>query len=132
MATRARRSVTRARGLAEESAAKLPTVKRRMFNATDAKNRFGVIMKIVDNAEPVFIEKHGAARAVVLDIDSYTALLQKAQSPDERKLVALRAEFEQLYAAMQSAKSRAGADALLSATAEELNKVARARLKPRG
>jgi prevent-host-death family protein len=103
-----------------------------MFKATEAKNRFGAIMKLVEEAKPVFIEKHGAAHAVVLDIDSYTALVESARRPEEAKLEALRSEFEELYASMQTAKSRRAVDALLSATPEELNRVARARLKSRG
>ena len=103
-----------------------------MFKATEAKNRFGAIMKLVDEAKPVFIEKHGTAHAVVLDIDSYTALVESARRPEEAKLEALRSEFEELYAAMQTPTSRRGVDALLSATPEELNRGGRARPKSRG
>jgi prevent-host-death family protein len=103
-----------------------------MFKATEAKNRFGAIMKLVDDAKPVFIEKHGTAHAVVLDIDSYTALVESARRPEEAKLEALRSEFEALYASMQTGKSWRGVDALLSAPAGELNKGGRARSRSRG
>ena len=104
---------------------------QRMFNATEAKNRFGAIMKLVDQSEPVFIEKHGTAHAVVLDIDSYVSLVEKARAPHELKLAALRDEFDELYAAMQTPTSQKGIDALLSAEPAELNAVA-ARSKSRG
>ena len=105
---------------------------QRTFKATEAKNRFGAIMRIVDKSEPVFIERHGIARAVVLDIDSYAALVEKARGPDELKLAVLRSQFDELYAAMQTTKSRAGVDKLLSASAADLNAAAAARSKSRG
>lgn len=103
----------------------------RTVNATEAKNRFGVILKTVATSEPVFIEKHDTVHAVVLDFDSYCALVNKAREPHEIELDTLRDEFEAMYARMQTAKSRKGVDALVRATPAQLNQVSAARLKSR-
>ena len=102
-----------------------------VVQATDAKNRFGAILKSIRNSEPVYIEKHGKAEAVVLDIASYRALVHKARAPHEIQLDTLRDEFDALYASMQSAKSRIAGDKLLRASAAELNRVAAQRTKVR-
>lgn len=104
----------------------------RAFNATEAKNRFGAILKMAAGSQPVFIEKHGVVFAVVLDIDSYKELVRKARSSEERHLDELRAEFDAMYAQMQTLRSRKAVDALFAASAEELNRVAAKRLKARG
>jgi prevent-host-death family protein len=70
-------------------------------NATQAKNKFGAILKHVRTAAPVFIEKHGAEQAVVLDIASYLALVHKAREPEQKQLDVLRQEFDALYGRMQ-------------------------------
>lgn len=101
-------------------------------NATQAKNQFGAILRRVRTAAPVFIEKHGAAQAVVLDIGSYRALVHEARAPQQVQLDVLREEFDALYARMQRSKSRKAADRLSSASAQELNRVAARRAKPRG
>lgn len=100
--------------------------------ATQAKNRFGAILKSIRNAEPVFIERHGTAQAVVLDIESYHALVRRAREPHEVRLEALREEFEALYSRMQTARSRKAVDLLSSASADELNQVAAIRARTRG
>lgn len=101
-------------------------------NATQAKNQFGAILKQVRNAQPVFIEKHGAAQAVVLDIGSYRALMHQAREPHQVQLDALRQEFDALYARMQTPKSRKAVELLSTASADELNRVAAQRAKARG
>lgn len=100
--------------------------------ATQAKNRFGAILKSIRNAEPVFIERHGTAQAVVLDVESYHALVHRAREPHELQLEALREEFDALYARMQSARARRAVDLLSSASADELNQVAAIRARTRG
>ncbi|MEP7243913.1 MAG: type II toxin-antitoxin system prevent-host-death family antitoxin [Gammaproteobacteria bacterium] len=102
------------------------------MNATQAKNQFGAILRRVRTAAPVFIEKHGAAQAVVLDIGSYRALVHKAREPQQVQLDVLREEFDALYARMQTPVSRNAADRLSSVSAQELNRVAARRKKPRG
>lgn len=101
-------------------------------NATQAKNRFGDIMKRVSQSEAVFIEKHGSPQAVVLDIESYRALVKKAREPQQVQLDALRAEFDAMYARMQTPKFRKIAEDLSSMSADELNRISARRMKSRG
>jgi len=107
------------------------TRKDHTVNATEAKNRFGAILKAVKKSQPVYIERHGTAQAVVLDIASYQALLHRARKTEDIELDALRQEFDALYAQMQTAKSRKAIDRLTRASSEELTAVAGANAKPR-
>ena len=93
----------------------------RSIPATEAKNRFGEVLKAAE-AGPVFIEKHGRYQAVVLAVDDYHALLARNRTPDEARLDALRKEFDKLYARMQSRRSRSATDRFLSASDEEINR----------
>lgn len=101
-------------------------------NATQAKNQFGEILRRVKTAAPVFIEKHGTPLAVVLDIESYEALKNRARNAQQLQLDALSEEFEALYARMQTPASRHAIDRLFAASAEELNSVAARHAKRRG
>jgi len=76
------------------------------INATRAKNAFGEIMESVRKSVPVFIEKHGKAEAVVLNVNLYRTLVRLARTPDEVHLDGLREDFETLYSSMQDDKSR--------------------------
>jgi prevent-host-death family protein len=118
----------------KRGAAVPPTIQANPYtvNATQAKNQFGAILRRVRTAAPVFIEKHGAAQAVVLDIGSYRTLVHKAREPEQVQLDVLREEFDALYARMQSPESRNAVDLLSSASADELNRVAASRAKRRG
>lgn len=124
----------RSAGLRSASGSNIPHKAHdyKTVQATQAKNRFGDVLRSVRNAQPVFIEKHGTPQAVVLDIDSYRALVHKAREPHEAQLDALREEFDILYARMQSSKARKAARGLSSASAEKLNQVAASRAKARG
>ena len=102
------------------------------INATRAKNAFGEIMESVRKFVPVFIEKHGKAEAVVLNVSHYRTLVHQARTPDEVHLDGLREDFETLYLSMQHDKSRKAVDSLLSASAENLNKTAAERARRRG
>lgn len=99
--------------------------------ATQAKNNFGVILKSAKESGPVFIERHGKTEAVVLNYDSYAALVQKNRDADERKLQALRADFHSLYEAMQRQSARAVTDGLFAASDAEINRVAASQLRSR-
>jgi prevent-host-death family protein len=101
-------------------------------NATEAKNQFGEILRRIKTSAPVFIEKHGAPLAVVLDVESYEALRLRARDTQQLQLDALRDEFEALYARMQTPASRHAIDRLFAASADELNSVAARHAKRRG
>lgn len=96
--------------------------------ATEAKNRFGEVLKAARTRGAVFIERHGRHQAVVLDIDTYKSLLAKHRTPDEQRLETLRKEFDALYERMQSAAARAATDRLSTVSDEELNRI----VAPRG
>src|SRR5689334_17794818 len=104
---RARRASSQASGTLRSSiAGRRSTVDASMrasrftVNATQAKNQFGEILRRVRSAAPVFIEKHGRPLAVVLDVQSYEALMFRARDAQQAQLDALRNEFEALYASM--------------------------------
>jgi prevent-host-death family protein len=101
-------------------------------NATQAKNRFGEILRHVRTSAPVFIEKHGAPLAVVLDVQSYETLMFRARDAQQAQLDALRDEFEAMYSRMQQPRSRRAIDRLLAASDEELTSVATRHAKRRG
>jgi len=92
-------------------------------SATVAKNQLGQILRMAEE-EPVYIIKHGKPQTVVIGADAYETLVSRAQDRDDRQLAELRADFEALYASMQTARSRKRVDALLRASADQLNKAA--------
>lgn len=91
-------------------------------NATDAKNRFGDVLRMAE-FEPVYIVKHGKPVTVVVDAARYDALARKRPDPQAAKLEQLRTEFDAMVAKMQRPRSRKAMDLLLSASAEELNAI---------
>lgn len=105
----------------------VPSFAGKPIQATQAKNRFGDILKIARDYGPVFIERHGQTQVVVLDITTYRQLIEARRTPDEKRLDALRHEFNELYTQMQSPQAQTVADRFLSAPAEELNQIARGR-----
>lgn len=96
-------------------------IHRESVPATEAKNRFGEVLKTARERGPVFIEKHGRHQVVVLDIDTYRTLIEKRRTPDEKRLEELRAEFDELYARMQTDTARAVVDRFLTLSDDELN-----------
>lgn len=97
-------------------------------SATEAKNQLGQILRMAE-VEPVYIVKHGKPQTVVISADAYEDLVTRARDPDDLALAELRAEFEGMYASMQSPRWRGGVNALLTASAEELNRVAARRIR---
>jgi prevent-host-death family protein len=91
--------------------------------ATEAKNRFGEVLKAARTGGAVFIERHGRHQAVVLDIETYKSLVTKNRTPDEGRLERLREEFDALYARMQASAARDATDKLSEVSDEELNRV---------
>src|SRR5262245_40218996 len=96
--------------------------------ATVAKNQLGQILRMAEE-EPVYIVKHGKPQTVVIAADAYDKLVARAQDGDDLTLAKLRAEFERMYASMQTGRWRRGMNAMLTASAEQLNKVAARRIR---
>ena len=97
-------------------------------SATVAKNQLGQIMRLAEQ-EPVYIVKHGKPQTVVIGAEAYENLLSRAQDRDDLQLAKLRADFEAMYASMQTKRWRKGVDALLTASADQLNRLAARRIR---
>jgi prevent-host-death family protein len=97
-------------------------------SATVAKNKLGQILRMAEE-EPVYIVKHGKPQTVVIAAKRYEHLVARAQDKADLQLENLRAEFEAMYASMQTPRWRKGMNAMLSASAEQLNRVAARRIR---
>ncbi|HEY7372871.1 MAG TPA: type II toxin-antitoxin system prevent-host-death family antitoxin [Polyangia bacterium] len=97
-------------------------------SATVAKNQLGRIMRLAEQ-EPVYIVKHGKPQTVVIGAAAYENLVSRARDRDDLELANLRAEFEAMYASMQTERSQKKVDALLNASADQLNKAAARRIR---
>ena len=97
-------------------------------SATDAKNTFGTILEKALAKGMVEITKRDKARAVLLSMEEYQALLER--SPDPLKI--LTAEFDALVARMQTPVAKAAGRALFKATPAELGKAAVSAVRKRG
>src|SRR5262245_40571915 len=97
-------------------------------SATVAKNQLGQILRMAEE-EPVYIVKHGKPQSVVIAADRYESLVAQAQDKGDLQLENLRSEFETMYASMQTSRWRRGMNAMLAASAEELNRTAARRIR---
>lgn len=99
-----------------------------LFSATEAKNKFGVILEKVIQGDPVVITKHDAAKAVLISIGEFNALSRAAES----KIDTLTAEFDSLLARMQGPAARKAMDAAFHASPKQLGMAAVAAARKRG
>jgi antitoxin Phd len=89
--------------------------------SSDAKKGFAsLIQRVVRTNKPVVITRNNQPTAVLLSVDEYERLVEAAPDP----LASLRKEFDQLLAAMQTPKAKAGVDALFAATPAQLGATA--------
>jgi antitoxin Phd len=95
--------------------------------ATAAKNEFGGVLERVIQGDVMFITKHGAAKAVLMPVDQYNALLHATQI----QLDSLTTEFDALLLRMQTPQARAGMKAAFHASPKQLGKVAVAAARSR-
>ena len=98
------------------------------FSATAAKNAFGNVLEKALADGMVLITRHNTARAVLLSVEEYQALLARVPDP----LQALGAEFESLVTNMRKPKARMAARTLFKAAGAELGKAAVAGARKRG
>lgn len=88
---------------------------------SEAKKGFAdLIRRVVHTNEPVIITRNNQPTAVLLSIDEYQRMVEAVPDP----LAALRQEFDQLLAVMQTSKAKAGVDALFAATPAQLGTAA--------
>lgn len=88
--------------------------------ATKVKNEFGDVMEKVASAGFVVITKHDAAKAVLVSIDEFEALVG-ASEPD---LDALSEEFDEAFTRMQTQKSKKAMKGSFEASPEKLGAAA--------
>ncbi len=89
--------------------------------SSDAKKGFAnLIRRVVRTNEPVLITRNSHPTAVLLSLDEYKRLIESIPDP----LANLRDQFDQQLAAMQTAKAKAGVDALFASTPRQLGKAA--------
>ena len=95
-----------------------PTV---TVTATEAKNQFGPLLESAMQGQTVVITKHDVPKAVLLSVKEYESLVAANRPPD---IGALRAEFDELLAQMQTPESRRAAQALFETSPAELGRLA--------
>ena len=98
------------------------------FSATAAKNAFGNVLERALADGMVLITRHDTARAVLLSVEEYQALLERV--PD--LLRALGAEFEVLVTKMRKPQARMAGRMLFKASGAELGKAAVVGARKRG
>jgi prevent-host-death family protein len=90
------------------------------FTATAAKNEFGHVLSLVAEGRTVVITKHDTPAAVIVSYSEFQALAEEST----RRWDTLSADFDELLAGMQSAKSRAGLAAAFNASPAEVGQAA--------
>lgn len=90
------------------------------FSATVVKNKFGRILDVAQRQGAVAITHHESPRAVLLAVDEYNALVRKQQP----QLDALTAEFDLMFAKMQTPGMRERVASAFAASPDELGKAA--------
>jgi prevent-host-death family protein len=98
------------------------------FSATDAKKRFGRVLDMVLRGGAVVITKHDAPKAILLSVDDFNALSKTTEST----LNTLSADFDAMFARMQTSRARARMKAAFGASPKELGKAAVAAARKRG
>ena len=88
--------------------------------ATRFKNEFATVLDQAVRGRPVAITKHTAARAILISIEEFEALVGERT----RSLDALSAEFDGFLARMQTPKARKGMHAAFNASPKVLGRVA--------
>lgn len=98
------------------------------FTATDAKKHFARVLEMVLQGGAVVITKHAAPKAILLSVDEFSALTRTA----DRTLDTLTAEFDALYARMQTPKAQAAMKAAFDAPPRALGRAAVTAARTRG
>ena len=96
--------------------------------ATTAKNAFGKVLEQALSQGMVLITRHASARAVLLSVEEYQAMLDRVPDP----LQVLGAEFDALVAKMRKPKARMAGRMLFKASGIELGKAVAADTRKRG
>lgn len=92
----------------------------RHFKSTEAQNKFGMIMDVVEDGEPVVISRHDERTAVMVPADEYRRLKEASGG----KVNLLTAEFDAMFASMQRPDFVASMDRAFGATPKQLGAAA--------
>src|SRR5213080_2666691 len=93
---------------------------RALVTATEAKNKFGLLLERAMQGGVVVITKHDAPKAVLISMDEYTTL---ASAPEAR-INTLRAGVESLLMRSQRPGARNAMQAAFHASPKQLGKAA--------
>lgn len=88
--------------------------------ATRLKNELGSLLDQAARGSVITVTRHDTARAVLISYEEFAALAKLRGD----SLSTLSAEFEKMLESMQSQSQLAAADALFSATPQELGEAA--------
>ena len=99
-----------------------------VVTATEAKNRFGLLLEKAIGGGVVVITKHDAPKAVLISIDQYAALSGAPQG----QIDTLSAEFDSLLLRMQRSGARHAMQKAFQATPKQLGRAAAAAARKRG
>lgn len=98
------------------------------FTATDAKKEFGRALDIAVQGGLVVVTKHDDAKAVMLSVDEFNALVEPAAC----RLDELRREFDVMLGQMQEPRVKAAMVAAFGAAPDALGKAAVSAASKRG
>jgi antitoxin Phd len=101
---------------------------RALITATDAKNKFGLLLEKAMQGGVVVITKHDAPKAVLISMEEYSALSGAPQA----RINSLTAEFDSLLTRMQRPGARGSMQAAFHASPKQLGKAAVAAARKRG
>jgi prevent-host-death family protein len=103
-------------------------VRATRLTASNAKKGFASVLEAAIKGEVVVITKHDAPKAVLISLEEYNALSQASHGA----LDTLSAEFDSLFAAMQTPKARRGMKTAFGASPKRLGKAAVKAARKRG
>ena len=86
------------------------------FSSTDAQNRFGEVLRLVQGGTRVVVELRGREEVVILPIQEYRSLEMRARSP----LLELEERFDSMVARMRDDNAIEALDRALASGAGAL------------
>jgi prevent-host-death family protein len=88
--------------------------------ASEAKNRFAMVLDKVSKGQEVFITKHNAPKAVVISVEKFRELSAATTSVLDR----LTAEFDARLARMQTSEAQSAMERAFNASSIDLGRAA--------
>lgn len=101
---------------------------RALVTATEAKNKFGLLLERAMRGAVVVITKHDAPKAVLISMDEYAAL----SGAPESRINTLTAEFDSMLMRMQRPSVRNSMRTAFRASPKQIGKAAVVAARKRG